>query len=369
MFGRILALIMKEILAMWQDKKSRVVLIVPPVVQLIAFSLAATMEVKEVNLAVLNRDSGYASRELIQRFAGSPTFAQIHMYYSEEAIRTAIDTQTALLAIQFDPEFSRDIAQGRPASMQMILDGRRSNAAQLVQGYVQRIVGEFNEDLLKQSGHPGLPSTVIARSWFNPNLDYQWFTVPSLVGILTMLIALVVTALSVARERELGTFDQLLVSPLRPFEILLGKTVPALIIGYIEGTVIILATVFLFHVPLTGNVFFLYGAMGAFLASIIGVGLFISALCKTQQQAILGVFTFMAPAVLLSGFATPVENMPDWLQPVATANPLKHFLVILKGIFLKDMPAQAVWANTLPMIIIAAITLTTAAWLFRRRLE
>ncbi|MCC6143262.1 MAG: ABC transporter permease [Candidatus Hydrogenedentes bacterium] len=368
MLGRITALIIKELQAVWQDKKSRAVLIVPPIIQLLAFSYAATMEVRNVDLAVLNRDNGAESRELIDRFVGSPTFARVHVHHSEAELARAIDEQEALVAVQFGPEFSRELAQGHSAQMQLLLDGRRSNAAQLVQGYLLAIVGQYNRELQEKLGYPPMPSTVVARSWFNPNLDYQWFTVPSLIGILTMLIGLVVTALSVARERELGTFDQLLVSPLRPGEILLGKTLPALIIGWAEGTFILLAAVFFFRVPLTGSVPMLYVAMTAFLVSVIGVGLFVSSLCRTQQQAILGVFTFMSPAVLLSGFATPVENMPEWLQPITIINPLKYFLIILKGVFLKDMPADAVWANTVPLILIAALTLGPATWLFRRRL-
>lgn len=184
-----------------------------------------------------------------------------------------------------------------------------------------------------------------------------------------MLEALVITALSVARERELGTFDQLLVSPLQPIEILIGKTIPAIIISMAEGTIIIFAAIFIFGIPFTGSMFLLYFSMFFFVCSIVGVGLFISSLCSTQQQAILGTYVFMSPSVLLSGFATPIENMPDWLQPITFLIPLRYFLVIVKGIFLKAMPMSVVLNNTWPMAVIAIFTLTGATWLFRRRLE
>jgi ABC-2 type transport system permease protein len=209
----------------------------------------------------------------------------------------------------------------------------------------------------------------VARNWFNPNLLYYWFNLPNLTGILTMLIGLVVTGLSIARERELGTFDQLLVSPLLPFEILIGKAVPAILIGIGEGSIIIFAAVFIFQVPFVGSVLLLYLSMLVFICSIIGIGLFLSSLCSTQQQAILGTFVFMSPAVLLSGYATPIENMPIWMQKVTLLNPVAYFLVISKGIYLKAMPFSMVFNNLWPMALIALFTLTAAAWLFRRRLE
>jgi ABC-2 type transport system permease protein len=184
-----------------------------------------------------------------------------------------------------------------------------------------------------------------------------------------MLVALIVTALSVARERELGTFDQLLVSPAKPFEILLGKAIPAVIIGLMEGSLIVAAGVFIFQVPFVGSLMWLYISMFVFLCSIVGVGLFISSLCQTQQQAVLGSFLFMSPAVLLSGFATPVENMPVWLQPVSAIIPLKYYLIIAKGIFLKDIPVDIILYNIWPMVVIAVGTLSGAGWFFKHRLE
>ena len=204
------------------------------------------------------------------------------------------------------------------------------------------------------------------RFWFNPNALYTWYNIPSLVCTLTMLTCLVVTTQSIARERELGTFDQLLVSPLVSLEILIGKTVPGILVGMLEGTFLMVVGILIFQVPFTGSLLLFFLSQFVFVCAISGVGLFISSLCSTQQQAMLGTFVFMMPSVLLSGFATPIENMPIWLQPVTYLNPLRYMLVNTKGIFLKAMPAEFVLSNTWPMAIIGVFTLLNAGFFFRK---
>ncbi|MGH7137750.1 MAG: ABC transporter permease, partial [Pirellulales bacterium] len=359
----------KELLALWRDRKSRMILIVPPLFQIVIFSFAATEEAKNVRLAVLNRDSGTASRDLIERFEGSRTFTRIEFLASDGEMEQVIDSRRALAVLHIPSDFSRDVLAHRPAKVQLVLDGRRSNAAQLVAGYAAAIVDAYSAELPRRRQTPRPASVVVARTWFNPNLMSTWHSVPSLIAILTTLMGLVVTALSVARERELGTFEQLLVSPLSPAEIIVGKTAPALIVGVAEATGMLLVGVFAFRIPFQGSLVLLYAAMLVYLFAVIGVGLFISALAKTQQQAILGAFVFMVPAMLLSGFASPIENMPDWLQYVSYADPIRYFMVIVKGVFLKDMPAHVALGYLWPMAVIAAITLSAATWLFRRRME
>ena len=221
----------------------------------------------------------------------------------------------------------------------------------------------------RQPSGTGRPVELVVRHWFNPNLEFMWYTVPSLICILATVISLILTALSVAREREMGTFEQLLVSPLQPFEILLGKALPALFLALCSASLLLGIAIFVFQIPFQGSLLLLFGALAVFLASIVGIGLFVSSLCMTQQQAILGAFVFMPPAVILSGFATPIENMPAWLQSVTLGNPLRWFMIIVRGIFLKAMPAADVLANTLPMAAIALVTLTAAGWLFKHRME
>lgn len=369
MWVRLRALILKELLVVLRDPRSRFILVGPPLVQLVVFAFAATLEVKNVDLVVLNRDEGSSGIELVRRIQGSPTFRTVVAVHDPRLLQRAIDQQQAICAVHIGPSFSRDLEAGRPASIQFILDGRRSNAAQIVNGYLGAI---FNAYVADENEHfhrrPSAPR-VIARNWFNPNLTFTWFTVPGLIAIVAQLIGLIVTGLSVARERELGTFDQLMVAPLRTPEILLGKLIPPMLIGLAHISLYVAATLVIFSVPLRGSLVLLYGSALFFLAAVAGIGLFISSLSATQQQAILGAFLFLAPATLLSGFATPIENMPAWLQPITVVNPLRYFLVVTRGVFLKAMPLAEVAKNTLPLFCIAVVTLTVAAWLFRRRTE
>lgn len=367
MLGRIISLIYKEILAVWRDKKSRMVLIVPPILQLFIFAFAATLDVKNVSIGILNRDSGEQGFELVQRFRGSPTFAYITNLQSVKEIAPFIDNQKGVMVLSLDEQFSRNLDAQRPAIVQLILDGRKSNTAQIVAGYAGNIIDRFNKDFTAKANIQQQNAEIIPRYWFNPNLLYYWYNVPSLSGVLSMLVGLIVTSLSVARERELGTFDQLMVSPLTPPEILIGKTIPALIIGTIEGMIIILAGIFIFQIPFSGQFGYLFLGLVAFISSIVGVGLFISSLCSTQQQAILGTFVFMTPAVTLSGFATPIENMPDWLQTATYINPLRYYLVIAKGVFLKDMPFHMVLENIWPLLLLATVNMIGANLFFRRK--
>lgn len=369
MFYRIAALIYKEILAVWRDKKSRTVLIIPPMVQLFVFSFAATLDVKNVHIGVINKDQGKASYELIERFRGSPVFTRLTPIESESEVPHFLDNQKGIMVVSIDDQFSRKIALEEKAPVQLLLDARKSNTAQIVAGYANTIIDQYDKEVAKLNSFPLDNTEIISRNWFNPNLIYYWFNVPSLSGLLTMLVGLLITALSVAREKELGTFDQLLVSPMTPIEIMLGKTIPALIIGLIEGSFIIFCGVFVFQIPFNGNILYLFFGMTVFISSIVGIGLFISSLCSTQQQAILGTYVFMSPSVLLSGFATPIENMPSWMQYITYLNPLKYYLIIAKGVFLKDMPFHDVFHYSWPLLLIAGFNLTLATLFFRRKLS
>jgi ABC-2 type transport system permease protein len=366
MWLRIVTLIRKEVLAVFRDPRNRMALILPPILQLFLFSFTGTLEVKHVNLGVWNEDYGQAANELIQRLSASPNFDKIEFAHSRTELRQMIDDQQVLLAVDLLPDFTRKVQNNKTTSLQLLADGRRSNASQIAQGYVIEIVNQFasEQSQLNNSG----AVQIVQRNWFNPNLDYIWFTLPSLSVLITLQICLNVTAMSVSREREMGTFDQLLVSPMRPLEIMAGKSIPALILGLIEATIFILITVFLFRIPFQGSVLFLYLSLTVFITAMIGIGLGISSIAVTQQQALLGIIAILFPALLLSGYAAPIENMPGWLQPVTYANPLRYMMVITKGVFLKDMPPLEILNNTWPMAIIAVFTLSFATWLFRRRM-
>jgi ABC-2 type transport system permease protein len=297
MWLRVVTLIRKEVLAVFRDPRNRLALILPPILQLFLFSFTGTLEVKHVSLGVWNEDYGQAANELVQRLSASPNFDKIAFAHSRTELRQMIDDQRVLLAIDFLPDFTRKVQNQETASLQLLADGRKSNASQIAQGYVIEIVNQFASE---QSQLNNLAAVkVVQRNWFIPNLDYIWFTLPSLTVLITLQICLNVTAMSVSREREMGTFDQLLVSPMQPLEIMVGKSIPALILGLIEATIFILITVFLFWIPFHGSVIFLYLSLTVFITAMIGIGLSVSSIAVTQQQALLGeVLQLCRPAVI-----------------------------------------------------------------------
>lgn len=368
MASRILALILKELLALFKDKRSRFVVVVPPLIQLLVFGYAASYDLKEAHYAVYDRDGGPAAREMLARFAGSPTFRLVRHIERETEIAPLIDGREVLFVIQLDPRFSAELASSRQAPMQVLIDGRNSNTAQTALDYVSQIVASFNRDWLQAQGRPPLPVSLVTRVWYNPNLESRWFFVSGLVGLLTLVVAMMVTAMSVAREREQGTFDQLLVTPLRPAEILIGKAMPGILVGLFEASLVVVLAVFWFAVPLTGSIAFLYAGILLFLLAAVGIGLMISSLALTLQQALLGSFFFMVPAVILSGFATPIANMPEPVQWLTLIDPLRYYLVILRSLFLEGASPELLLHQMWPLALIALITLASAAWLFRHRM-
>ena len=368
MWRRIFALTVKEFLALLKDKKSRMVVIIPPLLQLIVFGYAATFDLKDVPYAVYNEDSGSASREFLSRFKGSQNFTEVAILSNERQIAPLINRKEALLVVHIGPDFSRNILKGDKTPVQVIVDGRNSNTAMLALNYAKTIGNDFNRAWSKRSGGTGPPAHLVTRAWFNSNLESRWFIVPGIVGLLTLVVTTLVTALSVSREREQGTFDQLLVTPIRPVEVIIGKALPGVFIGIAEATVIILATVFWFDIPLRGNVLTLYTGLILFILSAIGIGLMISSLAVTQQQGLLGAFLFLVPAIILSGFTTPIANMPPLIQDLTLLNPMRYFMVILRGVFLEGVPFHGLIDQFWPMALIGLTNLTIAGWLFRHRL-
>jgi ABC-2 type transport system permease protein len=365
-FSRIHSLVLKEFRSLLSTKSGRVLLVMPVIIQTALFPFAATLEVKNASLAVFNEDRGRASVEMMQRFAASGAFTRIIPVWSGRELDESIGTRESLLAVHIPADFSRKLARGESSAVQVILDGRRSNSSQIAFGYLQAVLDVYLKDRAASAGRV-VPSEIIARNWFVPNLEYPHFILPSLVAVITTIGSLIVTALSVAREREQGTFEQLLVSPLSPEMIMMGKTAPAVTVGFFQATLILLASVFIYHIPFQGSLVLLYGGMFFYSLSLAGVGLFISSVSKTQQQAFLGAFVFMVPAVLLSGYTAPVENMPLWLQHITWVNPVRHFVEVVKGVFLKDASLERVVSLVVPLMIIGAGTLTAAALMFRRK--
>jgi ABC-2 type transport system permease protein len=360
--ARILALLLKEFAALWHDHKTRAVLIFPPLAQVIIFAHAATYDVSRVPLAVWNEDRGTQAAELVRRFDGSDAFQITADIASLGQAQAAIDAKDVAAVLHVPQDFSADLLAEKRAPVQLLLDARRSNTALLIQGYAASIVATYSAEVA--GGR--VPIEVRTRDWFNATLESQWFILPGLVAVLSAMMGMLVAALSLARERELGTFEQLLVTPLRPQEILIGKAAPAVVVGLINANIVMAASVLWFGVPLLGSVWLLEAMLGLYMFAGVGIGLVISSLSHTQQQAMLGVFVMASPMVMLSGYAAPVENMPHVMEIIGRADPIRWMLIIARGIFLQDMPAGIALHAAWPMLAICAVTFG-AAWVAVRR--
>ncbi|MBS4701125.1 MULTISPECIES: ABC transporter permease [Aeromonas] len=361
MLIRLWWLIRKELQALMGNTQGRFLLIMPVLLQTALFPFAATLEVTGNTLAIYDQDGGAQSRELIERLTHMPAFTTVMPVAGEAGMTDAITGQQALIGLIIPQDFSRRLARGDTAKVQLIIDGRRSNGGQVAAGYINQVIARW------QSEGKGLPELTV-RHLYNPNIEFSWHILPSLVAIITTIGCLIVTALSVAREREEGTFDQLLVSPLTAGWIMAGKAVPGILVAVGQGTIVALAARFLYQVPFGGSTTLLMAGMVCYGLALAGIGLFVSSLCSTQQQAFLGVFSFMVPAVILSGYVSPIENMPLLFQWLAAVDPLSHFILLLKGVFLKDLGWSAAWPLLWPLLAIAGVSLSLALAMFRRHI-
>lgn len=370
---RILTISRKELLVLFGDRRARFMVIVPPIMQIVIFAWAATLEVRNVDVGVLNQDNGRWSREIVQSLEGSPLFRSVTPIHSQQELTNAINTQKVLLVLSFDSQFSRSIDKGENESAQcmLILDGRRSNAAQITARYMEEIVfavAQRTPAYQQALSQDRIASPdIVLRYWFNPNLEFQWFFLPNLIATLSFVMGLVVTGLSVAREREIGTFDQLLVSPASLLEIAVAKLIPGALIGMAHGTIFLFFACVLFSVPFTGSMTILYVGLLLFCLAVGGLGLMISAICSTQQQAFLGAFTCIIPCILLSGFVSPIANMPLAFQYASLLNPVRHFIVIVQGVFLKDITLTSALHSCTAIAILALAFVSVAIVMFRRR--
>ena len=364
MWRRLGALILKELRGLWNDRRTRFVLVGPPLVQLLLFAHAATFDLDHLPVVLWDEDRTALSREFLAGIEGAKVFGPLYRVQRKAELDRLIDTRSVAFALRIREGFAADLSAGRPARVQLLLDGRQTNTALGILAYIQRIADSFS---VRQLQSRGLQSRIETRAWFNPNLESRWFVVPGLVGILTQVITLAVTALGVARERELGTFERLLVTPLRPVELMLGKTLPALIVGLGEGLLIFIVGITLFAVPFLGRLEVLLAGLALFMLGVAGVGLSLSAISHTQQQAIVWAFLFMAPSVVLSGFATPIENMPPLIRAITWINPLRWMIEILRSTFLRALGFADLALPFAMLALIALVSLTAATVIFRRR--
>ncbi|MCB9896524.1 MAG: ABC transporter permease [Planctomycetes bacterium] len=365
---RILALVAKEFLAVLRDPKSRFVVIGPPFIQFVVFGYAATFDVTDVRYAVLDESRTAESRRFLADIEHSPDFHLVRMLDSTSQMTDVIESQDVRLVVHVGSDFARRLGTGDPPVVQVVADGRNSNVASVALGYLGRIAARFSPSGADGAGDPSAPRLlVVERSWFNANLSSRWYIVSALAAEIAMVVVMLLTSLSVAREREFGTFDQLLVAPFRAGEILIGKAVPGIVFGIFDGLLLSAAAVWWFGVPFRGAFLAMLAVLFVFVLAIVGVGLLVSSLSTTMQQGLLGSFVFIMPATILSGFTTPVENMPGWLQTLTLANPLRHAVLALRHVFLQGAGPSEVWPQLWPLLVIAGVTLPAASWMFRSR--
>ena len=365
---RILALTRKELLAVLKDPRSRASLLIPPMLQCLIFGYAATYDLNDVPYAVLDHDRSAASHDLLARLDGSGVFRRVANLERAADVQSVINARRALLVIQIEQDFARRLFSGLPADVQMVADGRNSNTAGTAMGYVGAIVAAFNADWRAAHGQVGSPIRVAVRAWYNPNLETRWNMIPGLIGTLTMMQTLLLAAMSVAREREQGTFDQLLVTPCRPAEIMAGKALPAMLIGIVQATTILLVAQLWFHIPFAGSFVTLYAGLGLFLLAAVGIGLLVSSVAATMQQAMLFSFVLVMPFTLLAGLTTPLSSMPTALQYCTLINPLRYAIEITQRVYLEGAGLVRLLPALWPLAVLAAVTLAAAAWMFRHRL-
>lgn len=362
MLRRILALMLKELSALWKDPKTRRIILIPPIVQVVLFAYAASYDVTKVPLGIWNDDSGAQSAELVRRFAASPAFRVVATPLSPSQARTELNATEVAAVLHLPQTFSADLLAGRTAQAQLLVDARRSNTALLLQGYAADIVADYAAG--QRAGR--IPLVLLTRDWFNPTLESTWFILPGLVCVLSMIMALLISALALARERELGTLEQLLVTPLRPLEILFGKALPGIIVGMLDANIVIVAALLWFRLPFRGDLVLLQAMLMLYMIAGTGIGLAISSFARTQQQAMLGVFVIASPMIVLSGYAAPVENMPPMAEFISRADPVRYMLVAARGLFLQDMPLAVVLQQAWPMALIALVMLVVAGVTVRR---
>lgn len=372
MFERIKHMLIKEFIQIFRDPKMKAIIFVMPILQVLIFGYAVTLDVNRIATGIFDLDNSVVSRELIARFENSGYFDISERIESPQQVRDLVDRGKASAVIQINKGFGNALRAGRTAKLQVIVDGSDSNTAGVVLDYSAKIVGQFSQAVLinrftRVNGAFLMPGRVEleTRTWFNENLESRNFYVPGVIAIVVMLITLMLTSMAVVREKEIGTIEQIMVTPITSAEFILGKTVPFALIGFANVVLVTLIGVFWFDVPIRGSLLVLFLATSLYLLTTLGVGLLISTQSRTQQQAMMSAFFFYFPAVLLSGFMFPIANMPQVIQWLTYLNPLRYFLVIIRGIFLKGIGTEVLWPQ---MIALAVLGLTTL-WLASKRFQ
>ena len=375
MFERIKSILFKEFRQVFRDPRMRTVIFVAPVIQMLVFGYAATTDVRNIPTAVYDLDNTRESRDIVREFSYSKYFNIKYYIYDDKTQKDYIDKFLVDAVIRFNHGFAKDLEAGKTAQVQLIVDGTDSNTAALILSYANKIIegyssrlleGRNNASLKRIAGFPGVD--LKTRAWFNENLESRNFYIPGVIALIVTLISLLLTAMAIVKEKEIGTIEQLIVSPIKPFELILGKLTPFAIIAIMDVIFVTLIGVLWFRIPIRGDPLLLLGATAIYLLTSLGIGLFISTISATQQEAMMSTFLFFFPANLLSGFMFPIANMPKLIQYITYINPLRYYLVILRGIFLKGSGINILWPQMLALFVIGIAVIMMSSLRFHKRL-
>jgi ABC-2 type transport system permease protein len=377
MLARLKQLLIKEFIQTLRDKRTRFILIGPPLIQMMVFGYAASYEIYHVPTVVLDLDHSQESRELVSRFTSSPYFDVQRQLTGSRELGDLIDQGKATVGLEIDAGFAQQLRKGQTAPLQVIVDATNSNTALLASSYISQIAMGFAQEYQKDRIYriaPQLmevmPSVELApRPWYNPDLRSRWFFVPGIIGSLTVVLVITLTAFAVVREREIGTLEQIMVTPIRPVEFILGKTLPFFLIGLFDVTLIAVVGSFWFQVPFRGHVYVLAAGAVLFLLCMLGVGLLISTISSTQQQAMVTAFFFIMPSIMFSGFGFPLSTMPQWMQYLSYLNPLRYFLIVIRGTYLKGVGMEILWPQMVAMALLGVALLTLSVLRFHKALD
>ncbi len=376
MFERLRPMLIKEFIQAFRDPRMKFVIFVAPAIQVLVFGYAVTTDVKHITTAICDRDQSVLSRDLAARFAASAHFDIVANLEDGRQAQGLLDRSEVQAVVEINESFQADIQAGRSAPLQVLVDGSDSNTAGIILSYCVRLVRQFSDEMLTErtsrirgAAPPGGGVVLESRAWFNDNLESRIFFIPGVIAIIVMLVTLMLTSMAVVREKEIGTMEQIMVTPMTPVEFILGKTLPFALIGLMDVMLITLIGVFWFDVPIRGTLLVLLLSTILYLMTTLGVGLLISTVSETQQQAMMSTFFFYFPAVLLSGFMFPIANMPPVVQFFTYLNPLRYFLVIIRGVFLKGVGVTILWPQMLALAVMGVLTLTLATCRFRKTLS
>ena len=383
MWERVIEIMRKESRQVLREPRMRSMLFVPPLIQLLVFGYAVNLDVENARIAWMDQDRTPESRDLLAAFEGSHRFEIVANPASEAEVRRLLDSGEAECLIRVLPGFGRDIERGRATAVQVLIDGTNSNTASIVGSYATSIVSDYARKAMNQQNrdklvgrtsqgpvHAGIPSLKLqSRVWFNPDLRSRNYFVPGIVVNIITLVTLMLTAMAIVREKEIGTMEQLMVTPIRPIELMLGKTLPFALVGLIDTVLVVVAALFLFHIPFRGSVFVLLSCALLFLMTSLGAGLYISTISRTQQQAMMSTFLIFQPFFLLSGFAFPIRNMPEPIRLLTYLNPVRYFLEIVRGVFLRGSGVAVLWPQMIALAVFGVMILSLSALRFRKRLD